>query len=86
MFAQSEHRVTQPTAATQVQLDHFSVVKQLLPSAVHAILPHVQHAGVVRHGQALTRLLFDHQDRDAARVDLRDGGEDLVDDLRRQAG
>src|SRR5438067_7454760 len=66
---QSEHRSTQSAAATQVQIDHIRIVQQLVATAEHPIVAHVQDVAVVGHDQALTRLLLHHENRDAASID-----------------
>src|SRR5690348_7985841 len=74
------------TSTSQVEAPDIGVLEQFLAGALVAVLAAGQYVAPIRHAQRLTRVLFDHQDRNSGRADPRNALEDLVHELGRQRG
>src|SRR6266545_5953313 len=75
-----------PGGAAQVEIDDLRVVQERRAGSLEPVASEIEDVTAARHRQRATRVLLDHQDRHAGRVDLANLLEDRLHRKGRQAG
>src|SRR5262249_31772162 len=74
-----------PRLPSEVEPAHALVVPDDVARTLVAVLPELQHVGVIGDLEGLGGVLLDHQDRLTESTEALDDAEDLLEDERRQA-